>query len=139
MASPQTGVITKISYSSWDIKITDYICNSVIYVVAQFWNIPVELSSFTGPTPNNETGYYTVKVTPADGDVREFIGSLYPLTWDYTETPCLYAGNQQGGNAIEFKDFSDSVIEGLYSHYTVNSLFGTEFVFSQFDNSQCIP
>ena len=29
----------------------------------------------------------------------EFIGSLYPLTWDYTETPCLYPGNQQGGNA----------------------------------------
>ena len=106
---------------------------------AQFWNIPVELSSFTGPTPNNETGYYTVKVTPADGDVREFIGSLYPLTWDYTEAPCLYAGNQQGGNAIEFKDFSDSVIEGFYWHYTVNSLFGTEFLFSQFDNSQCIP
>ena len=91
---------------------------------------------FIGPTPNNETGYYTVKVTKADGDMREFIGSLYPLTWDYTETPGLYAGNQQGGNAIEFKDFSDSVIESFYWQYTVNSLFGTEFLFSQFNNSQ---
>ena len=107
--------------------------------IAQFWNIPVEFSSFTGPTPNDEPGFYTVTVTPADGDVREFIGSLYPLTWDYTETPCLYAGNQQGGYAIEFEDFSDSVIEGYFWQYTVDNLFGTEFAFSQFNNSQCIP
>ena len=102
--------------------------------VAQFWNVPVELSQFTGPTPNNEPGYYTVKVTPADGDVREFVSSIYPLTWDYTS---LYAGNQQGGKAIEFEDSSDSVIEGFYWDYAVNGLFGTEFIFSQFNNSQC--
>ena len=110
-----------------------------IICVGQFWNVPVELSEFTGPTPNNEPGYYTVKVTPADGDVRDFIGSWDPLTWDYTRTPCLYAGNQQGGKEIEFKGFTDSVIEGHYWQYTVDDLFSTEFKFSQFNDSQCIP
>ena len=117
------------------------VCTYIIFCLfyeAQFWNVPVELSQFTGPTPNDEEGYYIVKVTPADGDVREFIGSLYPLTWDYTRTPCLYAGNQQGGKVIEFDDPSGSVIEGFYWDYGVTSLFGTEFKFSQFNNSQCL-
>ena len=41
---------------------------------------------------------------------------------------------------MEFEGFSDSVIEGLYWQYAaVDSLFDTEIVFSQFNNSQCIP
>ena len=48
--------------------------------------------------------------------MREFVGSLYLLTWDYTETPCIYAGNRQGGKEIEFENFSDSVIESHYFH-----------------------
>jgi len=53
--------------------------------------------------PNDEPGYYTIKVVPAaaDRDVQEFVGSLYSLTWDYTETPCTYAGNHQGSKEIK--------------------------------------
>lgn len=128
------GLIGKLTH-----RFSDFVFCFYIYA-AQFWNVPVELSQFTGATPNNESGYYTVTVTPADGDVRRFVGSLHPLTWDYTEAPCLYAGSRQGGKDYEFKDtgISDSVIEGYYWQYTVDSLFGTEFMYSQFNNSQCV-
>jgi len=52
----------------------------VIFYITVFVYVPVESSQFTGKTPNNEPGYYTIEVTPADGDVREFVGSLYLLT-----------------------------------------------------------
>ena len=42
---------------------------------------------FTGQTLNNETRYYSVKVTPADG-------IYWKLVSTDLETPCLYAGNQ---------------------------------------------
>ena len=105
--------------------------------IAQFWNVPVELSSFTGDTPDDYE-YYTVTVTPADGDTRQFVGFTYDVTWDFTNTPCIYAGNQQGGIDGNFLGSSDSVIEGHYTQYIVDSLFDTEFNFTQFNSSQCL-
>ena len=52
---------------------------------------------FTGDVPDNGYRYYDVKVTPADGKVRMFVGFLYDITWDFIQSPCIYAGNQQGG------------------------------------------
>ena len=109
---------------------------AILICIAQFWNIPVELEEFTGATPDDLT-YYTVKVTPPDGDVREFVGHLYDVTWDFTPIPCVYAGNRNGGPVVEFDDPNDSVIEGNYLQYQVNSLFSTQFTYKQFDESRC--
>lgn len=97
----------------------------------------MELTAFTGDVPSDGYDYYNVKVTPANGKVRSFIGFLNDITWDFTQSHCIYAGNQQGGIDGSFFGFSDSVIEGHYTQYTVNGLFGTAFVFSQFDDGRC--
>ena len=107
----------------------------VLLYIAQFWNVPVELDEFTGPTPPDSLKYYTVKVTPADGDVREFVGHLYDVTWDFTPIPCVYAGNRNGGPVAEFDTPNDSVIEGRYDEYETSDLFSTDFKYTQF--SQC--
>ena len=59
-------------------------------LLGQFWNIPVELEEFTGPIPPNDTlRYYTVSVTPPDGEVRSFVGHLYDVTWDFIPVPMV--------------------------------------------------
>lgn len=98
--------------------------------------MPVELGEYTGVAPD-ELKYYTVKVSPPGGSVREFVGHLYDVTWDFTPIPCVYAGNRNGGPVAEFDDPNDSVIEGNYIQYEVDSLFSTEFVYDRFDTSRC--
>jgi len=99
--------------------------------------VPVELSEYTGETPDDNLSYYSIKVTPADGDEREFVGHLYDVTWDFTPLPCVYAGNRNGGPVAEFDDPNDSVIEGHYTNYETGGLFNTGFTYSQFDDSRC--
>ena len=47
--------------------------------------------------------------------------------------PCLYAGSAQGGKA----DFGDSVIQGLYTDYTLDGPFDTNYQYSKFDSNLC--
>ena len=69
---------------------------------------------------------------------REFVAELYERAWDNNVRPCLYAGNGQGGPAVEFgTKYGDSVIESKYSDYNLTDLFETDFVYSMFDKSQC--
>ena len=110
----------------------------MLIFVGQFWNIPVELEEFTGTVPPNDTlSYYTVSVTPPDGDVRSFVGHLYDVTWDFTPVPCVYAGNRNGGPVYEFDNPNDPVIEGNYTQYQVSDIFSTQFTYEQFDESRC--
>lgn len=108
----------------------------MLICIAQFWNVPVELQQYNGSVPD-DLNYYVVKVTPADGDVREFVGHLYDVSWDFTPIPCIYAGNRNAGPVYEFDDPNDSVIEGNYTEYEVNSLFDTQFTYRQFEDSRC--
>ena len=95
------------------------------------------MDEFTGTTLDNLT-YYTVTVTPPDGDVRSFVGHLYDVTWEFTPPPCVYAGNRNGGRVFEFDTPNDSVIEGNYTlYYEVNDLFSTEFTYEQVDEARC--
>ena len=94
------------------------------------------MDEFTGTKPDNLT-YYTVTVTPPDGDVRSFVGHLYDVTWDFTPVPCVYAGNRNGGPVFEFDNPNDSVIEGNYTLYEVSDLFSTGFTYEQFDEARC--
>ena len=70
--------------------------------------------------------------------MRSFIAELYERTWDNTRSQCLYAGNSQGGRSIEFAaNYTDSVIEGHYTHYRVDSRFDANFQYKKFDESRC--
>ena len=55
-------------------------------------------------------------------------------TWDRRNT-CLYAGNQNGGTVYEVVDDHDTLIEGVYKQYIMESAFSTEFEFSQFNQT----
>lgn len=82
---------------------------------------------------------WVITVTPPNGSpTRRFVGELYERAWDNSRSPCLYAGTSQGGAAVEFNEaFRDSVIEGHYSHYRVDSRFATNFRYERFDESRC--
>ena len=62
---------------------------------------------------------------------RSFLGDLFPRTWDNTREECLYVGNGQGGPSAEFPVFRDSVIEGRYTDYIVDSIFATDFAYDR--------
>ena len=109
----------------------------VISFVGQFWNVPVDISPYEGVTPD-DSPYYSVMVTPADGEPRVFVGNLYPRTWDLSRIPCLYAGSSQGGTLGEFGDANDPVIEGHYGQYMVASLFDTDFKYTEFEANRCL-
>jgi len=51
--------------------------------------------------------------------------------------PCYYVGNGQGGETPELEG-EDSVIEGEFSDYVVDGLFGYNFIFSQFEEDRCV-
>lgn len=51
--------------------------------------------------------------------------------------PCYYVGNGQGGITGLLED-EDSVIEGQYSDYVVDGLFGHNFIYSQFEEDRCV-
>ena len=65
-----------------------------------------------------------------------FTPFFYIQTWDNRKR-CLYAGNQNGGTVYEVVDDHDTLIEGVYKQYIMESAFSTEFEFSQFNETQC--
>ena len=46
-------------------------------------------------------------------------------------------GNSQAGPLGEAVVPNDSVIEGIYSDYEVNSIFSSDFAFSHFEEQRC--
>ena len=48
-------------------------------------------------------------------------------TWGYEERPCLYVGNPQAWKLGEVEP-NDSVIEGNYRYYKVDSVFSLSFI-----------
>ena len=103
----------------------------------QFWNIPISVKRFNGPTRDGSNNIYIVTVTTPSGDQRSFPAWLEPRTWDGRTTPCFYAGTNQGGRVYEVINPNDPVIEGNYRQYRVNGNFDTEFMYSHFDSNRC--
>lgn len=106
--------------------------------LAQFWNVMVSVEPYTPPSKQsveqNTDLQFNVTVQAAPDPekpnqelYRSFLGDLFPRTWDNTREECLYVGNSQGGPSAEFAIFPDSVIEGSYRDYIVDSMFGTDF------------
>ena len=59
------------------------------------------------------------------------------VTWELGRT-CYFVGNEQAGKLAEVSDPNDSVIEGDYGDYIVESLFATAYTYSHFLESLCI-
>ena len=60
------------------------------------------------------------------------------MTWEFERRPCLYVGRSQAGPlAEEDVDPNDSVIQGTYRDYRVDSMFSSAFTFSHFDEDLC--
>ena len=110
----------------------------------QFWNIPVSISPMTTTTPASLTldslpPPYILTLSPPLSRPRQFIARLYSNTWDKRGRECFYAGSAQGGplGELESPQLRDSVIEGRYTDYRVNTLFDTEFTYTQFNSREC--
>ena len=81
---------------------------------------------------------YVINVTHPDypDEPRSFVGLKSDITWEFERRVCYYVGNNQAGKLGEVDDPNDSVIQGEYSEYAVESLFATEFKYNRF-NAQC--
>ena len=62
---------------------------------------------------------------------------MHSETWDSQKKQCLYVGNLQGGSSHEVPGLEDSVIEGLYTDYVVDSEFETQFRYAVFEQDKC--
>ena len=74
---------------------------------------------------------------PSQGQkYRRISADVAPITWNHKNGPCYYVGNSQGGPS-QSNNATQSVIEGKVAEYETTSLFGTDFVYSQFDELLC--
>ena len=114
-------------------------CGFCPYYAGQFWNTPVTAMRYNGTLDRSGGNLdpdrlYVVTVTPQDGaPQRSFLAERYVRTWENRPGPCLYAGNAQAGWSREVDALRDPVIQGRYSDYRVDGLFGTAFMYSKFD------
>ena len=90
--------------------------------------------------PYNVTeGLYTV-TAHKNNKQQSFIGELRSFTYDGEEEHCLYVGDGQGGALIQpnYKgDNNNTLIEGEYWQYKVDTSFDSHFMYSQFDENRC--
>ena len=120
---------------NWQRKYCGAIC--ILIYTGQFWNIPIDVVRYNQSidgTVRSDT--YTITVN-YPGQTRQFVGFLYPLTWEFDERQCLYVGNGQGGPIDEVDDPNDPVLHGEYTEYIVDDLFSTDFAFGHFETSRC--
>ena len=80
---------------------------------------------------------YIITVSHPEANARSFVGLKSDRTFEFERRVCYYAGNTQAGELAEVSEPNDSVIEGEYSDYRVESLFATEFTYTHFDDSRC--
>ena len=112
-----------------------------ITFLGQFWNIPVEVSPFTGQLVSGEqaTNHFLLHLTTPGSAPRSFIGFMYSLTWEGEEVPCLYVGDRQGGPTFEVNRSNDGAIAEMYSEYAVDGAFSQEnYTFGLFNEDGCI-
>ena len=115
-----------------------WVCIFVLHLyTGQFWNIPINVVHYSQPIDGLvRSDTYTITVNHP-GQQRQFVGFLYPLTWEFEENQCLFVGNGQGAPIDEVENPNDPVIYGEYTDYKVDSIFGTEFDYGHFQSSRC--
>ena len=105
--------------------------------VGQFWNVPFNIEPYDEPygsgSAQEVNDYYVLTMSPPLSKKRSFVAEYDYYTWDYTISPCFYAGNRQGGPLREVQDGpNDSPIQGYYRDYIVFSLFDTTPKYNRF-------
>ena len=107
----------------------------------QFWGVFLTAQPYTGDRgrlPPNRDPYVVSIIHPDDTREREFVATLVPRIWGSRQTPCLYAGDKQGGRTGSIDGGPrGTVIQGKYMDYEVEGLFHTQFKYSKFDESKC--
>lgn len=91
--------------------------------------------TFNGNMLSND---YKITVHPNTARERSFVGLKSQVTWEFERRSCLYVGNSQAGKLGEEVDPNDSVIEGSYKDYMVDSLFSPDFKYEHVDESTCM-
>ena len=104
----------------------------------------MDINPYTGFwVPSSEvppSNRWNVTMVPAQVDSRSFAAVLYPTTWTedtipvIPNTPCLFAGDSQGGPLGEARHHSlGPVIEGHYTEYICkDGIFDTSFTYSKY-------
>ena len=103
----------------------------------QFWNIPIDVVRYNETidgTVRSDT--YTITVN-YPGQLRQFVGFLYPLTWEFDERQCLYVGMGREVQLMKLITPNDPVLQGEYTDYIIDDLYGTDFAFGHFVSSAC--
>lgn len=111
-------------------------------IPGQFWNVPVTVEEFTGLFDNvQRSDDYVITVRHPKTPSRSFVGLESAVTWEMERRPCYFVGNGQGGKLSEDEvappDPNDSVIQGRYIDYIVESLFATKYDYSRFNEDFC--
>ena len=92
--------------------------------------------TFNGASRSDD---YTVTVHPNDPNkIRSFVALVSSVTWEFEKKPCLYVGNSQAGPLGEDVTPNESVIEGTYKDYMVDSMFSPNFMFAHIDQDNCM-
>lgn len=100
------------------------------------------MSNFTGTLRDEEKSIppnmYVMELSPPSSTTRHVPAWLSEVTWQFDSTPCLYAGNAEGGRVYEVISPNDPLIEGVLQQYSVSGMFETNFPYEQFDENSCI-
>ena len=90
----------------------------------QFWNVPVTVEGFTGEFGDEQRDDdYIITVRYPGAPPRSFVGIESSVTWELERRPCYFVGSGQAGPLAEVSEPNDSVIEGVYSDYIIESLY----------------
>ena len=104
----------------------------------QFWNVPVTVEEFTGEFGDEQRDDdYIITVRYPGAPPRSFVGIESSVTWELERRPCYFVGSVQAGPLAEVSEPNDSVIEGVYGDYIIESLFATSYTYSHFLEGRC--
>ena len=99
------------------------------------------MHNFTGILTDKKTSIppnmYEIEFSHPLSDTRHVPAWLSEVTWGFDNTPCLYAGNAEGGSVYEVFSPNDPLIEGTLQDYNVTGMFETSFRYEQFNENLC--
>ena len=100
--------------------------------------MPVTVEPFEGEFGGIERNDdYIITVSHPQSTPRSFVGLRRDITWEFERRVCYYVGSGLAGKLSEVSVPNDSVIEGVYNEYQVDSLFATSFIYSHFNDAGC--
>lgn len=85
--------------------------------------VPIDIEKYNSDFDGSpRVDDYIVAINYLSSPPRSFVGLLSSVTWEFERRPCMYAGNSQAGPIGNVDTPNDSVIEGDYTQYDVDSM-----------------